>query len=72
MKYLQNDGENMNESLNRYAEALQELICEYIADFRNVFDNVKGPIYYDEGHVTDRGNLIVAKSMFEIIRTKML
>ena len=72
MKYLQNDGENMNESLNHYAEALQKLNCEYTADFRNVFDNVEGPIYYDEGHVTDRGNLIVAKNMFEIIRTKIL
>ena len=71
MKYLQNDGEKMNKTLDKYSEALKELDCKNIADFTNVFDDINGPIYYDEGHVTDRGNLIIAEKMFEVIKAKI-
>jgi hypothetical protein len=71
MKYLQNDGKNMNNSLNLYSEKLQKLNCKNTADFTNVFDNVDGPIFYDEGHVTDRGNLIIAKKLFELLATNI-
>tara|TARA_B100000029_G_C17476935_1_gene924125 strand:- start:140 stop:1228 length:1089 start_codon:yes stop_codon:yes gene_type:complete len=72
MKYLQNDGEKMNKTLDKYSESLKELDCKNTDDFTNVFDNVEGPIYYDEGHVTDRGNLIIAEKMFKVIQTKIL
>ena len=72
MKYLQNDGEKMNNTLDKYSETLKELECVNTDDFTNVFDNVEGPIYYDEGHVTDRGNLIIAEKMFEAIKKKIL
>ena len=32
-------------------------------DIRNVFDAETEPIYWDQGHVSDRGNSIVAKSL---------
>ena len=72
MKYLQNDGEKMNKTLDKYSEALKDLDCKNVVDFTNVFDNINNPIYYDEGHVTDNGNLIIAEKMFEVIKTKML
>jgi len=54
--------------LNGLAESLTELdhVCEETADLRNVFDNVTGPIYTDEVHVSDRGNEIMADKLFEL------
>lgn len=66
MKYMQNDNVEMNHSLNLYAESLHKLNCKNVVDIRNVFDHVEGPIFYDEGHVTDRGNLIVSKRLYEL------
>jgi len=43
--------------------------CE-VFDIHNVFDNVSGPIYWDQGHVSDRGNFIIADKFLEIINKK--
>jgi len=39
--------------------------CDYVADLRNVFDNIEEPLFYDHAHVNDQGNEIVADEIFE-------
>ena len=41
--------------------------CTKTFDLRGVFDTETGPIYWDQGHVSDRGNSIVAKSLFNTV-----
>jgi len=41
--------------------------CTLTADMRNAFDNYIEPIYWDQGHVSDKGNLIIAELIFKKI-----
>jgi len=51
-----------------YAKSLQEIeTCANIIDLTGVFDTEAGPIYWDEAHVSDRGNNIIAKSLNNVI-----
>ena len=51
-----------------YAKNLSEIkMCTKTFDMRDVFDTKTGPIYWDQGHVSDRGNSIVAKSLFNTV-----
>ena len=51
-----------------YAKNLTEIkTCTKTFDIRDVFDTETEPIYWDQGHVSDRGNSIVAKSLFNIV-----
>ena len=51
-----------------YAENLSEIMtCAKTVDLRDVFDEQVEPIYLDQGHVTDQGNAIVAKSLYNVI-----
>ena len=51
-----------------YAKNLSEIeTCAKIIDLRDVFDNETGTIYWDQGHVSDQGNAIVAKSLYNTI-----
>jgi len=51
-----------------YAKKISEInTCTVTFDLRNVFDTETGPIYWDQGHVSDRGNSIVAKSLLNTI-----
>ena len=51
-----------------YAKNLTEIkTCTKTFDIRDIFDTETGPIYWDQGHVSDRGNSIVAKSLFNIV-----
>jgi len=51
-----------------YAKNLSEITtCTKTFDIRNVFDAETEPIYWDQGHVSDRGNSIVAKSLSSTI-----
>jgi len=51
-----------------YAKMLTEIkTCMATVDLRGVFDTETEPIYWDQGHVSDQGNNIVAKSLFSII-----
>lgn len=54
--------------MNGLAESLNELNhhCSGVADLRNVFDGISEPIYFDQGHINDLGNKIVAQRMYEI------
>jgi len=53
---------------HNYAKNLSEITaCTKTFDIRNVFDTETGPIYWDQGHVSDRGNSILAKSLSSII-----
>ena len=38
-----------------------------VVDLRGVFDDITGPIYWDQGHVSDTGNLILAEKFHDII-----
>ena len=51
-----------------YAKNLSEIkTCIETFDLRDVYDTETGPIYWDQGHVSDRGNSIVAKSLFNTV-----
>ena len=51
-----------------YANYLQEVkMCTKVIDLRGIFDAEVGPIYWDEAHVSDKGNSIVAKSLVNTI-----
>ena len=51
-----------------YAEKLSEInTCTGTFDLRDVFDTELEPIYWDQGHVSDKGNSIVAKSLHNTI-----
>ena len=41
-------------------------MCNVI-DLRDVFDDINGPIYWDQGHVSDTANLILAEKFHEIV-----
>jgi len=71
LKYAQT-GEDYTNSLliesssiyQNYAKNLSEITaCTKTFDIRNVFDTETGPIYWDQGHVSDKGNSIIAKSL---------
>jgi len=47
-----------------------EGFCETY-DLRNIFDEVKGPIFWDQGHTLQAGNLIVAEKFFELAMKKI-
>lgn len=49
------------------AKSLDEVgkLCEHTTDLRNIFDDVSEPIYFDQGHMSDFGNEIVAQKLFE-------
>jgi len=51
-----------------YANSLQDLstTCTVTKDLRNIFDDVSGSIFWDQGHTSDAGNMIVAEKMYEI------
>jgi len=75
LKYVE-DGLDYNknpliESFSRYqdyANYLQKVkMCTKVIDLRDIFDAEVGPIYWDEAHVSDKGNNIVAKSLANTI-----
>jgi len=51
-----------------YAEQLKELKkhCTLTADLRDIFDDVKEPIFFDFAHVGPRGNQIIAETMYSL------
>ena len=75
LKYAQNGVDYKKNPLTEsfsiyqdYAKDLEEIkTCVNTIDLRGVFDTEIGPIYWDEAHVSDRGNHIVAKSLFNVV-----
>ena len=41
--------------------------CTDNVDLRDIFDQESSPIYWDQGHVSDLGNNLVAKAIYESI-----
>ena len=54
------------EKMSLYLPILDEH-CTKTADFRNIFDNTSRPIFYDDVHVVDKGNEIIAREIFSLI-----
>ena len=53
-------------SYTKYAKNLSEIkTCSKTFDLRNVFDAEIESIYWDQGHVSDSGNAIVAQSLLD-------
>ena len=47
-----------------YTKNLEKLdSCKVSLNLRDIFDNETSPIYWDQGHVSDKGNNIIAKSL---------
>jgi lysophospholipase L1-like esterase len=73
--YAQNgqnyDGFPLIESFQLYNEYAENLTtsknCNFEIDLRSAFDNSSGPIYWDQGHVSDEGNGIIAQLLLEIL-----
>jgi lysophospholipase L1-like esterase len=55
--------------LKDIASSLNELeeVCSAAIDLRNSFDGINKPIFYDQAHVSDFGNEIIADIIFENI-----
>ena len=49
---------------------LGENACE-THDLRDIFDNVNGAIYWDQGHVLHAGNIIIAEKFIELSMKKI-
>ena len=41
--------------------------CKYVIDLRGLYDDINGPIYWDQGHVSDTANLVTAEKFYEIV-----
>ena len=41
--------------------------CTETIDMRSEFDKIKEPVYWDQGHISDKGNSIISKSFFKHI-----
>ena len=46
--------------------------CNTVQDLRNIFDNTSEFIYFDNAHMSDFGNEIVSKRIFEILKPIVL
>ena len=38
-----------------------------VIDLRGIYDDINGPLYWDQGHVSDTANLITAEKFHEVI-----
>lgn len=59
----------LNRAIDELSGSLENLpdSCTTTNDLRTVFHEIKRPIFYDEGHMNDIGNEIVAEKIFETI-----
>jgi len=57
MKIMEKMGLALND-LNRQ--------CTLTIDLRDTFDEISEPVFFDDLHMTDFGNEIIAKKLFEI------
>jgi lysophospholipase L1-like esterase len=56
------------EKYDEYEKNINKLNnCSKNKSFRTVFDNEVSPIYWDQGHVSDKGNNILAQAIFDNI-----
>ena len=66
-----NESQMLATAINELESPLNELsnVCFETADLRGVFNDIKSPIFWDNQHVNDLGNEIVAKRLFNLINT---
>jgi hypothetical protein len=67
--YLNNSKSDIIEIIHGFTEELESLetTCSGTADFTGVLDGISEPIFYDQGHMNDRGNEIIAGNLFDLI-----
>tara|TARA_Y100000590_G_C15739805_1_gene1019853 strand:+ start:1379 stop:2485 length:1107 start_codon:yes stop_codon:yes gene_type:complete len=58
----------IREQLEYFANSFPIQSCDASIDLRNELDEIKEPIFYDGGHMIDKGNEIIAKSIFQKIK----
>ena len=60
---------NYIQKSQKYVDRFNEInnFCTGVYDFRNIFDYDFEPIFYDEGHVLEQGNRIIAENIYPII-----
>ena len=70
--YEQNILTNQLSTYNEISIKLNDLeVCENTLNLRNIFDEYEDAIYWDQGHVSDKGNFIVAKEISNILSSKI-
>jgi hypothetical protein len=71
--YDQLDKEQYFSAYEKYANNLESLkeSCADTYDFRNIFENISDPLYYDKYHVGDKGNKILAEQIHNIALSKI-
>jgi lysophospholipase L1-like esterase len=52
------------ESMSKSLPLLKQK-CTQTEDLRGVFDDISGPIFFDDIHITDKGNKIIAEKIYE-------
>mgnify|MGYP002838449929 CR=1 FL=1 len=67
--FLRSEQPHYLNTLESFAQQLSniEKHCAKAADFRGIFDYYFEPLYFDHGHVGDRGNEILAGKVLELI-----
>jgi len=67
-------GEDNTKIYDTFANGLTGLDnnCNTVQDLRNIFDNTSEFIYFDNAHMSDFGNEIVSKRIFEILKPIVL
>ena len=66
-KHLDKHGQNAIEIYNIMKSSLNTLDrCTITNDFTDAFDNTKTAVYWDDVHITEQGNEIIAKKMFNL------
>ena len=64
--FIHYDANQRNQYYELYSNVLNELdtTCTMTFDLRNGFDSYSETIFYDQGHVGDKGNQIIAKQIY--------
>ncbi len=67
--YLNNSKSDIIEIVHGFTKELESLetTCSGTFDFTGVLDGISEPIFYDQGHMSDRGNEIIAENFFDLI-----
>jgi len=61
--------QNILEIFPSYEKQINELKihCSNSVDFKNIFDNIQEPIYFDAGHTGSLGNQIIAENIYQLL-----
>lgn len=68
-KYLNDSKSDIIEIIYGLTTQLEilETTCFSTADFTNALDEISEPIFYDQGHMNDHGNEIIAEKFFNLL-----